>query len=57
LPLFHAETSVSLDSSTLCLTQGGELYEDIFSELKQKDIPRKIMEKLNPVSSKKIWAL
>jgi hypothetical protein len=42
------------DSSTLCLTLGGESSEDIFPELKhRKYSKKKIMKALNPVSSKK----
>jgi hypothetical protein len=42
------------DSSTLCLTRGGELSKDISPELKNKsNIPQK-MRSLNPVSPKKL---
>jgi hypothetical protein len=42
----------AIDSSTLCLTLGGELSEDIFPELKHRRYSKK-KKSLNPVSSKK----
>jgi hypothetical protein len=44
----------AIDSSTLCLTFGGELSEDIFLELINRRYSKKIMKSLNPVSSKKL---